>query len=120
MAKKEQKPVQIINLFEYKGRVLPIEALNEADRRKCMARASLPAVRLMNPGWDVELKPEAYEIDLDEIFRDAPTEGSLYRTKEAQERADAPYKGVWDNEKDSEHCMDAARYAEHAYTGAGD
>lgn len=95
MAKKEKAPVTIINLFEYKGRVLPIEALGEADRRKCMARASLPAVRLMNPGWDVELKPEAYEIDLDKIFRDAPTVGSMYKTREAQERADAPYKGVW-------------------------
>ena len=91
MAKKEKAPVTIINLFEYKGRVLPIEDLSEADRRKCMARASLPAVRLMNPGWDVELKPEAYDIDLDELFRDAPTVGSLYATREAQERVDAEY-----------------------------
>lgn len=95
MAKKDARPVQYRAYFEYKGRVLPIEALPEEDRRKAMARATLQMMRVMNPGWDVELKPECYDFDPDKYFADAPTVGSLYTTKEAQEKIDAMYaKGV--------------------------
>lgn len=91
MPKKDTRPVQHRAYFEYKGKVLPIEAFPPEDRRKAMARATLPMMRVMNPGWDVELKPECYELDLEEYFRDAPTAGSLYKTKEAQEKIDAQF-----------------------------
>lgn len=95
MARRGRPPVTVRNYFEYKGRVLPVEAFTPEDRQKATVLATLPMMRVMNPDWKIELKPEAYEIDLEGYFRDAPTVGSLYATKEAQERIDAMYaKGV--------------------------
>lgn len=81
--KREERPVQIMNYFVYDGRVLPIEAMSEADRCKALTRATLPAMRAMNPGWTVEPKSEVYEIDLEGYFRNAPSVGSLMATEEA-------------------------------------
>ena len=90
--KKDERPCQYRAYFEYKGRVLPIESFPKEDRDKAMSIACIKGLRIMNPGWNVELKPEAREIDLEAYFKDAPTVGSLFSTKEAQERVDAEYR----------------------------
>ena len=95
--KKDERPCQYRSYFEYKGRVLPTDALSEEDWRKAMSIAFLQGARVMNPGWTVELKPEAREIDLDALFEGAPTVGSLFATKEAQERIDAEYRRRYGN-----------------------
>lgn len=91
MAKREEKPLKIISMFEYKGKVMPAEAFTPEDRRKAVAIATLDMMRVMNPGWTVELTEECRQIDLEAYFKDAPTVGSLYKTKEAQEKIDAEY-----------------------------
>ena len=91
MAKKNERPVKHMSYFLHQGRVIPTKSMPLEDRKKAMARATIGAIRLMNPDYDVELKPECYDLDLDEYFKDAPTIGSLFSTKEAQERIDAEY-----------------------------
>ena len=91
MAKRETRPVQYRAFFEHDGRIVPIEDFKPEDRKKAMARATLPMMRVMNPGWDVELKDECWELDVEAYFKDAPTVGSLYATKDAQEKIDGEF-----------------------------
>lgn len=91
MAKKDDRPVQHASYFVYKGRILNTKDMPLEDRKKAMARATIGCIRLMNPDYDVELKPECYDLDLEAYFKDAPTIGSLFSTREAQEKWDARY-----------------------------
>ena len=99
MAKKDDRPVIHRAYFVHQGKVRPIEDFPLEDRRKAMARATLPMMRVMNPDWEVELKPECYDLDLEAYFKDAPTVGSLYKTKEAQEKIDAQYAAAYAKKK---------------------
>lgn len=70
--------------IEYKGKFIELKNMTEEDKAKTLSRAFAPAMAIVNPGWDIKLDPECYNVDYDKYLEGAVPIESL--TKAGRER----------------------------------